>query len=133
MHLGGFEVENLPQVQAPLHVATLGIVIPRTDGHGYLVGIALAVGSAEAIGIEQLAETDEGIFMVAGLVALPIALLALWLFHRLASPFEPVERQSLIKNEGMAVLVTTLLMLGMFTVMIGLELLIRLYPDLGGV
>jgi membrane protease YdiL (CAAX protease family) len=82
---------------------------------------------------ERMPEISDATFIIAGLIALPAALVALWLFHRLAPPFQPPKREPLTTERSVAILVSLLMVLGMFLLMVSLEVLIRLNPDLGGV
>jgi hypothetical protein len=82
---------------------------------------------------EGMPEISDATFIIAGLIALPAALVALWLFHRLAPPFQPPKREPLTTERSVAILVSLLMVVGMFLLMVSLEVLIRLNPDLGGV
>jgi membrane protease YdiL (CAAX protease family) len=70
-------------------------------------------------------------FIIAGVLAIPIALYALWRYHKMMPPFQPPNRESLKIEQGLAIVLSSLMVLGMFTVMILLEIFIRLNPDLG--
>lgn len=79
---------------------------------------------------ESIPEISDSAFMIAGLAALPVALALLWVYHRLASPFQPPVREPLARGQFVIIGVSLLLVLGMFLVMVSLELFIRLNPQL---
>lgn len=79
---------------------------------------------------EALPEISDQTFMIAGVIAMPVAAYTLWLFHRLAPPFQAPSPESLQKGQGIAITVSLLLMLGVFMVIIALELFVRLNPEL---
>ena len=75
---------------------------------------------------------SDATLMLAGLIALPAAGYSLWLYHRLAPPFQPVGRESLTGKQRIALIISLLLVLGMFVALALLEIFIRLNPELGG-
>jgi membrane protease YdiL (CAAX protease family) len=81
---------------------------------------------------EALPEISDQTFMIAGALAVPVAAYTLWLFHRLAPPFQAPSREPVEKGQGIAIVVSLLLTLGVFMVIIVLELFIRLNPELAG-
>ena len=82
---------------------------------------------------DQLSGVSDVAFMLTGLIALPVATYSLWLFLHMAPPFQPPEREPLKPGHLSAILVTAMMVLGMFAIMILLELWVRLNPDLAGV
>lgn len=81
---------------------------------------------------ERMPEISDSSLMLAGLIALPAAAYSLWLYHRQAPPFQAPVRESFQGPGSIALIVSLLMVLGMFTVLIGLELFIRLNPELSG-
>jgi membrane protease YdiL (CAAX protease family) len=82
---------------------------------------------------ERMPEISDATFIIAGLVAMPAALFTLWLYHRLAPPFQSPKREPLATEQGIAILVSLLMVLGMFLLIVSIEVWLRLNPDLGGV
>ena len=75
-------------------------------------------------------EISDATFITAGAVALPAAGFSLWLYHRLAPPFQPFAGESVGAGSLRAIVVSLLLVLGMFLVIVSLEVLVRLNPEL---
>lgn len=79
---------------------------------------------------DTIPDISDATFIIAGAIALPLAGYSLWLYHRLAPAFQPIEREPLESGHRLAMLFSLLLVLSMFMVMISLELFVRLNPDL---
>ncbi len=81
---------------------------------------------------EVMPDISDTTFIIAGAMAMPVAGYSLWLYHRLAPPFQAPEREPLKREQGIAIIISLLMVLGMFTTMILLELFVRLNPELMG-
>ena len=66
------------------------------------------------------------------MAALPLAIAVLWLYHRLAPPFQPPQPEPLGSSRVIALGLSLLLVLLMYLVMVSLEVFIRLNPQLIG-
>lgn len=110
----------------------LGILVSRAGSlwPGVVAHAAYnAIGAPFLILPESMPEIGDSSLIMAGLAALPVALAALWLYHRLAPPFQPPEREEPLEESRLiATGVALLLVLLMFMVMVSLELIVRLYP-----
>lgn len=81
---------------------------------------------------QSIPEISDQTFMIAGAIAVPVAAYTLWLFHRLAPPFQAPNSETLEKGQGIAIIISLLLMLAVYLVIITLEIFIRLNPELAG-
>lgn len=81
---------------------------------------------------EDMPDISDSAFIIAGIIAIPAAAYSLWLFHRYAPPFQAPQPESLKAEQGLAIIISLLLMLGLFSLMILLELWVRLNPELAG-
>ncbi|HEX9923177.1 MAG TPA: hypothetical protein VGD99_10980 [Anaerolineae bacterium] len=81
---------------------------------------------------EAIPDISDATFMIAGAVAVPLAATSLWLFHRQAPPLQLPAKEPLTTEQRIAIIITLLLMLGVFSVIILLELVVRLNPQLVG-
>ncbi len=110
----------------------LGILVSRA---GSLWPGVVAHATYNAIGAPflilpgSMPEISDTTLVIAGLAALPVALAVLWLYHRLAPPWQPPEREEAVeKGRLVATGVALVLVLVMFMVMVSLELIVRLNP-----
>lgn len=79
---------------------------------------------------DSMPEISDSTFVLAGAIAMPVAAFSVWLFHRLAPPFQTPQKEPLKPEQSIVIIVSLLLMLGIFAVMISLELFVRLNPGL---
>lgn len=79
---------------------------------------------------ESMPEIGDSTLMIAGLAALPVAVTLLWVYHRLAPPFQPPVREPLESRQFVILGVSLFLVMVMFLVMVSLELFVRLNPQL---
>ena len=81
---------------------------------------------------DRLPEISDMTLIVAGGLSLPVAIAALWLYHRVAPPLPPFETEAITSRQVTAIILSTLLMLGVLLVILALEIFVRLNPDLAG-
>jgi len=81
--------------------------------------------------LPSLQKTPEEFYIMAGVVALPIAALLLWLFIR-KNPLSAGEMPPRETTSWLWPIVTFLVVLGLFALMAVLEVTIRLNPGLAG-
>jgi membrane protease YdiL (CAAX protease family) len=126
--LNGVVPLSLVGIMLAIIASRAGSLWPAITIHAVYNGLSLPF----LIFSERMPEISDATFIIAGLIALPAALFTLWLFHRLAPAFQPPKREPLTTEQGVAILVSLLMVLGMFLLMVSLEVWIRLNPDLGG-
>lgn len=78
----------------------------------------------------EIPEISDATFMLAGLIATPVALAVLWLYHRVAPPFQTPEKETFESEHRVAMIISFLLVLGLFSILALLEIYIRLNPDM---
>jgi hypothetical protein len=81
---------------------------------------------------EAMPDISDAALMIAGAVAVPLAAASLWLFHHYAPPLKLPAKEPLTTEQRIAIMITLLLMLGVFSVIILLEVVVRLNPELVG-
>jgi hypothetical protein len=81
---------------------------------------------------EAMPDISDVTLMIAGAVAIPLAAVSLWLFHRQAPPLHLPDKEPLTTEHRIAIIISLLLMLGVFSIIIALELVVRLNPQLAG-
>jgi len=81
---------------------------------------------------ESMPDISDVGLMLAGLIALPAAAYSLWLYHRQAPTYQAPAKESLEGRQSIALILSLLMVLGMFTILILLEIFIRLNPELSG-
>ena len=81
---------------------------------------------------ESMPEISDSALMLAGLIAIPAAAYSLWLYHHQAPELQLPAKERLEGNRRIGLILSLLMVLGMFTVLILLEIFIRLNPELGG-
>lgn len=79
--------------------------------------------------IPSLQATPGDVFLVLGMIALPIALLLIWLFLR-QNPISPTTLPPRDTSPRWKAILTLLIVLGLFGLMILLEIVMRIYPNL---
>lgn len=81
--------------------------------------------------VPSLQGTQEVVFIVAGIIALPIAALLVWLFLR-RTTIPPTNMHPQENTSWWRVIISLLVVIGLFVLMAVIEIALRLYPDLMG-
>ncbi len=125
------------QITAAIPISIVGVVLgivtfragsllPAVVTHAVYNGL----GAPFLVFPEKMPEISDLTLVIAGGVALPFALFVVWLYHRLAPAFDPPEREPLEPGRLLALVLSLLLVLGLFLVLVSLEVFIRLNPQL---
>lgn len=109
----------------------LGIVVLRAGSLWPSVVIHAVYNSISVpflIAPDSVPNISDATFMIAGAIFTPIALLALWLYHRAAPPFSGLKTDSPGRNELIITVIALVMVAGLFMVIALLEILVRLSP-----